>query len=132
MQNESMARPMPIVWFERCYLSALALRLVISIAHWDTVNAGSVQIALIVALLLWFGVVHRRSNVARWLVLLMFVVTAAGTLLRLGDGGLGAIWVVLALVALALQAFAAFQLLVAEAQPWFAKAQPEDPASGGE
>jgi hypothetical protein len=131
MQTEPMERPTPIVWFERCYLGALALRLIISIAHWDTVNAGGVQIALIVALLLWFGVVHRHSSVARWLVLLMFVVAAVSTLMRLGAGGLGLVWVILALVALALQALAVFQLLVAEAQPWFAKARP-DPKSGGE
>jgi hypothetical protein len=120
-----MERPMPIIWFERCYLGAVALRLLADILSWDRVNAGAVQVGLIVALLLWFGVVHRHSNVARWLVLLFFGGAAVVTLMRIAAGGLDVPTNVLTLAALGLNAVAAFLLLVPEARPWFAKPQPD-------
>jgi|GEM_PF-2200380 len=59
--------------FSRCYLAALGLQVLSSIMNWRSATPGAIQIGLILSLLLWYGVVYQRSNVARILVILCYV-----------------------------------------------------------
>jgi hypothetical protein len=69
-----LERPKSIVLFSRCYLAALALQVLGAIVNWRTATPGAIQIGLIVALLLWYGVVYQRSKVSRILLLILYPV----------------------------------------------------------
>ena len=116
-----MKRPTPIVWFERYYLGAVVLKVVVSIINWDIVDAGGVEIGIIVSLLLWFGVMYRHSAAAKWILIVLFLVYALWTLLQMSRGAYGLVAILVTLAAMVLNALAVWQLLVDDAQAWFDK-----------
>ncbi|MES2444241.1 MAG: hypothetical protein V4574_15545 [Pseudomonadota bacterium] len=119
-----MDRPAAITWFERFYLGAIALKIVVVVLNWTTANPGAAQIGLIVSLLLWFGVVYRHSAISRWLAVLFVAVTMGWGCYLIAMGAYDTLSAALALVAMVLSALAAGQLLSPGAGAWFAKDRP--------
>ena len=140
-------RPSSIVRFDRLYLASIAVGLVGNILEWpltiarlaenpDTAALGStatvaaggmIAVGVVVALLLWFFIARRGSNIARW-ILVVFTVFAIGSLaigfssgaVILDAGG------IVRIVAVALQTAAIVFLFRPDAAPWFAPAFPEE------
>jgi hypothetical protein len=117
-----LERPIAIIWFERCYLGAFAIKTLFLILNWYRVNSAVAQIGTTIALLLWFGVVHRHSTVSRWLVVAFSIWGVISFALAAASGGYGILPNCLLLVATILNAIAAFQLIDSRAEGWFAKA----------
>lgn len=115
-----MERPAPILWFSRYYLAAVALKTGAALTMWSAARAGTVQVGLTIALLLWFGIVYRRSNIARWIVLIGFVLGTLWLLLSLAQFRHPPIAVVLHVAATVFGGAAALQLVTARANDWFA------------
>ncbi|MEP9357505.1 hypothetical protein [Sphingomonas sp. KR3-1] len=123
-----MERPRPIIWFSRYYLTALALKTLGTLADWTHANAAALQIGLIVALLLWFGVVHRRSNVARWILLLAYAPSLALAILGIAGGGYIPLTVLFYIASLVFFSAAIVQLVRNRVDGWFAKTPPSPDA----
>ncbi len=123
-----MARPTPIVWFERLYLASLGLRVATAVALWRIADAGAIQIGLIVGLLLWFGVMYRHSRVAAVLVGVLFLLVGLWTLRLMVAAQAVTPVAAVYLVALTLHAAAIACLLHDSAAPWFRR-PPADPAT---
>ena len=121
-----MEHPAPITWFSRFYIAALALKTIFAIVHWDVVDAGTVQIGIIVALLLWFGVMYRHSVVSKWLIILSFVVSAIWTLGALAVGRYDVVSALVFIAAVTLNGMAAWQLIAGPAHRWFEEPHPAD------
>ncbi|WP_294327822.1 hypothetical protein [uncultured Sphingomonas sp.] len=140
-------RPSSIVRFDRLYLASIAVGLIGNILEWpltmarlaenpDTAAMGStatvaaggmIAIGVLIALLLWFFIARRGSNVAKW-ILVVFTVFAIGSLVIgfstgaviLDAGG------IVRIVAVALQAAAVAFLFRPDAAPWFAPVQVDE------
>ncbi|WP_294326725.1 hypothetical protein [uncultured Sphingomonas sp.] len=136
-------RPSSIVRFDRLYLASISVGLIGNILEWpltmarlaenpDTAALGStaavaaggmIAIGVVIALLLWFFIAQRGSNVAKW-ILVVFTVFAIGSLVLgfttgaviLDAGG------IVRLVAVALQTAAVAFLFRPDAAAWFAPA----------
>jgi hypothetical protein len=115
-----MERPAPILWFSRYYLAAVVLKTGAALTLWSAARAGTVQVGLTIALLLWFGIVYRRSNIARWIALVLFVPGTLWLLLSLAQSRYPPVAIVLHVAATIFAAAAALQLIDARANAWFA------------
>lgn len=124
-----MERPAPILWFSRFYLSGLVLRTAGTLVDWPHANAGLLQIWLMVALLLWFGVVHRGSNVARWIVLISYVPWLLWAGLSLVQMPYPPLTVVLYVASLVFFSAATVQLVAESTTGWFAAKPAPNPGA---
>ncbi|MFA6113855.1 MAG: hypothetical protein WC729_07675 [Sphingomonas sp.] len=122
-----MERPKAIVWFERCYLGAFAIKLALTIVNWDKADSAATQIGTTIALLLWFGVVYRHSNISRWIIIIFALIGAIWTCISVASGAYGWGTIVLMVVALMLNLGAALLLIGAKVEPWFEKPATDDP-----
>ena len=116
-----MERPKAIIWFARCYLGAFVIKLMLAIVNWDKVDSATTQIGTTIALLLWFGVVYRHSNVSRWIIVIYTIIGAIWTCIIAASGTYDWATNILMVVALILNLGAALQLINAEAESWFKK-----------
>ena len=122
IEGEPVERPRSIVRFERFYLGAVALKIVGAILNWDSVNAGGVQIGIIVALLLWFGVMYRHSVASKWIVVVIFLASALWALFQIMAGAYGATSTLFVMGGTMLNAVAVWYLIADNAQGWFEEA----------
>ena len=134
-------RPNPIRWFDRLFLTGLALGTAGSIANasstvtrfatnpatadfgmgfvvWTIVGSAAMN------LLIWFFISRRASNVAKWLFILMVGISLPSTLrlILTGTGAydMGASMKGLALINTVLRVAAAVMLFCPDARAWFA------------
>lgn len=140
-------RPSSIVRFDRLYLASIAVGLVGNILEWPltmarlaenpdtaalgataTVAAGGmIAVGVVIALLLWFFIARRGSNVAKW-ILVVFTVFAIGSL-AVGFSSGAVIFDaggIVRIVAVALQTAAVVLLFRPDAATWFAPAITEE------
>lgn len=138
-------RPKSIQRFDIFYLGALALGLVSTAIGWNTtmermqadaataaiatpVMLGSVIVGFGISLLLWFFTSRMRSNIARWIVVIFFVIGVLSLLFTLLNGAYpGGVTGILSILSTALQAAAVVMLFKPDAVAWF-KGQPTGPA----
>ncbi|MGH6616549.1 hypothetical protein [Sphingomonas sp.] len=125
-----MERPKAIIWFERFYLGAFAIRLLLSIVNWDKANSAATQIGTTVALLLWFGVMYRHSNISRWLIIIFAVTGAIWTCVSAASSGYGWPTGIPMFVAVILNLAAALQLIHEKVEPWFGVRGADDDPGG--
>jgi len=134
-----MVRPKSIRLFELCYLGSILVGAVNTALTWAETNA-SVEAAQVkqmlgpwfvplsavfiytLWLLLWYFTARARSNVARWVVVVFYVLSLIGFLFTLGvaaksDGATLA----LSVLSLALTTAAVFFLFRRDAAEWFGK-----------
>ena len=136
-RGTTVERPKAIIWFERCYLGAFAIKLVSTIVNWRSANSAGAQIGTTIALLLWFGVMYRHSNASRWIIITFAIITTIWACISAAAGAYGWVMGIVLLVTVILNLTAALQLISASAEPWFQKrpadesgARPDaDPAS---
>lgn len=139
-------RPASIINFERFYLGAMALGLVNSAMSWsqtqelmnspEVAAAGlgsgflftTMAIGLIIPLLLWYFIARRGSNIAKWILVVLFGLGLIGFLMSFANplmpGGLA---MILGIAGMALQAYAVYLLFQADAVAWLTGAGPVDP-----
>ena len=135
-------RPPSIVLFERLYLRGLAVGLVNSALLVTSVSEaefaaegtsffGILATALVISLLLWFFVAHRRSSIAKWILIALFALGLLGLPAILGEGvfdvtdGLTvATWL--------LQAAAIWMLFRPDSAEWFRGSHSGDAATIGD
>ncbi|MEI9852194.1 MAG: hypothetical protein WDN24_16570 [Sphingomonas sp.] len=120
-----MERPAAIVWFERCYLGAFAVKVVVAILNWSTAGSNTLQLGIIISLLLWYGVVYQHSVVSRWIIVILFVASTIGTFLLNPFATYPVGSAALVIVATISNAAATWMLMTPGAGGWF-----EKPASG--
>ncbi len=130
-------RPASIVNFERFYLGALVVGLVNNFLNWSHVqsmmNNPQVQaaglgsgflittmvIGLAIPLLLWYFIARRGSNVAKWILVVLFGLGVISFLMSFNNplmpGGLA---MILGVVAMLMQAYAVFMLFKQDAVAW--------------
>jgi uncharacterized membrane protein YeiB len=130
-------RPKSIQRFDIFYLAALALGLVNTALSWNTTMAtmqaeastaaiatpvmlGSLVIGFGISLLLWFFTSRKRSTIAKWILVVFFVLGVLSLLFTLMNGQFpGGLPGVLSVVATVLQAAAIFMLFQPDAVAWF-------------
>jgi hypothetical protein len=139
-------RPTSIINFERFYLGAMALGLVNSAMTWsqtqelmnspEVAAAGlgsgflftTMAIGLIIPLLLWYFIARRGSNIAKWILVVLFGIGLLGFLASLANplmpGGLS---MVLGIAGIAIQGYAVYMLFRPDAVAWLTGAGPVDP-----
>lgn len=144
-------RPESIVNFERFYLGALGVGLVNTALSWGATQemlasdpalgaagfgtgffVSVLGLGLIIPLLLWFFIARRGSNIAKWILTVLFVIGLLGTIpLLTGSTPLpgGTIALVLTLVATAMQAYAVFMLFKPDAVAWLKGETRVDPGT---
>ena len=126
-------RPASIVNFERLYLAAIAIGLVNTILSWDRSVAmlasqpgmdfgpgflvGTVVAGLIIQLLLWYFIARRGSSVAKWVLVLLFVL---GLIFVATSPPIGGIATILGVVTLLLDLAAIWMLFRPDARSWCA------------
>jgi hypothetical protein len=128
-------RPRSIVLFERLYLGAWALGLLNTVLNWSEtmrkldaagVEAspallyGSTAVGLLIPLILWYFIARQGSTIAKWLLVVLFVIGLASLALaaitgRLPSGLPG----IVAITASVMQAVAIWCLFRPDAWPWF-------------
>lgn len=130
-------RPTSITTFERFYLGALVVGLINNVLNWSqataVLNDPSVQaaglgtgflvstmvIGLAIPLLLWYFITRRASNIAKWILVVLFGFGLIGVLMSFSAMmAMGTLPMVLGLIALALQAYAVFMLFKPDAVAW--------------
>ena len=130
-------RPTSITTFERFYLGALVIGLINNVLNWSqataVLNDPSVQaaglgtgflvstmvIGLAIPLLLWYFITRRASNIAKWILVVLFGFGLIGVLMSFSAMmAMGTLPMVLGLIALALQAYAVFMLFKPDAVAW--------------
>lgn len=130
-------RPTSITTFERFYLGALVVGLINNVLNWSqataVLNDPSVQaaglgtgflvstmvIGLAIPLLLWYFITRRASNIAKWILVVLFAFGLIGVLMSFSAMmAMGTLPMVLGLIALALQAYAVFMLFKPDAVAW--------------
>ncbi|MDQ2877639.1 MAG: hypothetical protein M3R41_01000 [Pseudomonadota bacterium] len=136
-----MERPVSITNFERCYLGALVVGLISTAINWNTVIAmssanpaaaqfgpgfistmliGGTIIGIAIRLALWFAAARKHAVVAKWIIVVLFAISAAGlvwSLLRQSmPGGLIGVFTV---VGFLLDAAAVWFLFRPDARVWF-------------
>lgn len=130
-------RPTSIINFERFYLGALGLGLINNILNWSqataVLNDPNVQAAglgtgflvstmvlgLAIPLLLWYFIAKRASNIAKWILVVLFGFGLIGILMSFSAMmAMGTLPMVLGLVAFALQAYAVYMLFRPDAVAW--------------
>ena len=134
-----MVRPKSIRLFELCYLGSILVGAANTALTWAETNA-SVEAAQVkqmlgqwfvplsavfiytLWLLLWYFTARARSNVARWVVVVFYVLSLIGFLFSLGvaarpDG----MTLALSLLSLALTTASVFFLFRRDAAEWFGK-----------
>lgn len=131
-------RPRSIERFAKLYPISIVLGLAINLLTWSDLqafHAGTalrafgaaapvfgVFVGIAISTLLWYLIVQRRSNIARWVVVVLFAFGAIGLVWTVASGRLALdLSGLLGLVRLLVQAFAVAQLFLAESRPWFSK-----------
>ncbi|MES2441621.1 MAG: hypothetical protein V4574_02230 [Pseudomonadota bacterium] len=134
-------RPASIVQFERLYLAAMALGILVTILTWDaavtalhanpqlTAVGPAVLACIIVAiqaavLALWYFAARRRSVVAKWIISIWFVYSTVTMALALFRFGVRLDLVtVLSWASYLLRAWSVSYLFRPDAEAWFANKQ---------
>lgn len=116
-----MERPKLLVRFERLYLAAFAVKLILLVLNWATTDPGKAQIGIIASLLLWFGIMHRHSNGARWLAVGFSVVSTIWCIGNVFIGEYDLVERLLLTTIAVLNVSALLQLIKADVEPWFAR-----------
>jgi hypothetical protein len=134
-----MVRPKSIRLFELCYLGSILVGAVNTAMTWAETNS-SVEAAQVkqmlgqwfvplsavfiytLWLLLWYFTARARSNVARWVVVVFYVLSLIGFLFSLGVGARPeGMTLALSLLSLALTTASVFFLFRRDAAEWFGK-----------
>lgn len=131
-------KPNSIKLFDRFYLGALALGLANTVIHWDA-DAAALEAAesgvplgsgffilttaagFIISLLLWYFVSQRASNIARWLLTVLFGLGLVGFLAGAAMAAtmIGEAPMLLGVLGLSLEAVAVWMLFRPDAKAWF-------------
>jgi hypothetical protein len=130
-------RPASIVQFERFYLGAMGVGLINNVLSWNQTQAmmadpalnpagfgsgfqlGIMAISIAISLLLWYFIAKRGSNIAKWILVVLFGIGLIGILMSLSTMmAMGPIAMVLSLVGFAMQAYAVFMLFKPDAVAW--------------
>ena len=130
-------RPQSIELFEKVYLGSIALGLVNTALSWGALTAslknvgdgtvavgpglmvGSIVIGLIIALLLWFFIARRASNVAKWIYVVITAIGLFGVLSSLANPAAPkGLTMIGGIVVTALQVFAGWLLFKPDAAAW--------------
>ncbi len=133
-------RPTSIIWFERLFLAAIVVGLVNSLLILNgldveaagqplspTVMIGSIVIGNVINLALWYMVARRASNVARWILVVLFALGAASLAFSVLTGSYpGGIEGALGAVAWALQVLAIICLFRSDTSVWFHGEEADD------
>ena len=136
-----MERPQSIIWFERCYLGAMAVGLVNTATNWSRVQeqiaatpnsellpswffGATLALGLAISLTLWYFVARRGSVVAKWIVTVFFSIALLSVLRTAASGIVPPTLNILAVIALVLQAVGVFMLFRSDAKPWFGDSKP--------
>ena len=141
-----MTRPVSILRFERAYLVGWAIDFLLVVLTWNgsmavlessmVGAAGSMSylvqivavftaVSVLLPLIIWYFTAPRGSAVAKWIIVILFVLGVLGTLLGLLQGAaLLAPIPLISLLALALRGYGVAMLFRPDAQPWFAGAEP--------
>jgi hypothetical protein len=131
-----MGRPWEIVWFERIYLGTLALGAVQSWIAWPALVKMGGPVFVVTTQLLTFALIggltllisRRRSNIAKWILIGLFIAGLPIFIRHLLDGQLvgGGGSPVISITQLAAQ-FVALALLVTPAsRNWFKREVPAE------
>lgn len=139
-----MTRPQSIVNFERCYLGAVLLGFIATALNWKHMQAKvAVQqteamigawymptilaISLLINLLLWYFAARRGSKVAKWIVVVFFVLACFGTAMNIARHNYApGIAGVVSVAVFVLNAIAVWLLFRPDAKAWFG--EPATPA----
>ena len=130
-------RPQSIELFEKVYLGAIGVGLVNTALSWGALtaslqNAGkaavamgpglmvvSIALSLVISLLLWFFIVRRASNIAKWIYLVITAIGVFGVLSSLANPlAPRGVTMIGGFVATGLQVFAAWLLFRPDAVAW--------------
>ncbi len=132
-------RPESIIKFERLYLGALVVGVVNAVLSWSSTQAymandpalaasglgsgfliSTIVIGFAIPLLLWYFIAKRGSNIAKWILVVLFglglisMVLSFSTMMAMN----GTIGVIGALLTTALQAGAVYMLFQPDAAEW--------------
>ena len=136
-------RPKSIINFERLYLGALAIGLVNILLSWQQGQAllnnnadaravgqsviyVSIFIGLLIPLLLWYFTARRASVVAKWIVVILFVLGLISLVVNFKQTVvLTELAGILGLVGLVMQAAAVWMLFRPDAKAWFSDGRGE-------
>ncbi|CAN5366005.1 hypothetical protein BH09PSE4_BH09PSE4_09280 [soil metagenome] len=142
-----MARPQSIILFERLYLGALALGILNTALNWSAAGAiiadepalagvaswyqpVATAIGIAIPLLLWYFIARRGSPVAKWIMVVLSALAAAGLVwsLSVGSANLSLIGI-LGIITVLLNLAAAWTLFRPDAKPWFGEVPAADAAA---
>jgi hypothetical protein len=131
-------RPASIVNFERLYLGAIVVGIINTILSWEQAKATLAAqpnsailgpdflyivaaLSILVPLLLWYFIAKKASVVAKWILVVLFLLGLIGTLMTIQAGTYPqGIYAALTALTTLLQAGAVWMLFRPDAKAWFA------------
>lgn len=140
-----MIRPKSIVWFERLYLGSWFVSVIALAANWTTMQAmiadkpetkklginvmmnmviAGMGIGALITFLLWYFAARQKSVVAKWIIVVFFVIGLIGLPGVIGMFGKGEVASgLLQAFVFALHAAAVVMLFQRDARVWFGEIQ---------
>ena len=119
-------RPSSIAWFERLYIGSLAIAAAGMAAGWDATSriptlylVIGLALGLLLPLALVLLVSRMRSNIAKWVLILLFLIGLASNVAVYDPGANRTVDIVM-LVTTAMQLLAVALLFTAPARAWLA------------
>lgn len=141
-------RPPSIVGFERAYLAAIALSLLNALLNWDAMVAPlddpamratgldsnfvliSLAVGTAIALLLWYFIARRASNVAKWIYLVLLTLGLLGMVMNLANPAIPKdIVMLLSAIGALLQLYGGWLLFQPDAKAWLSGEGRVDPST---
>jgi len=144
-----VVRPNSIVWFERLYLGAWLVGLISLGVNWGTTQAAlepatkmlgsgaitnmviaGVAIGALITFVLWYFVARQGAVVAKWIVVVLFVLSLLGIpgTIRMFSNG-QALRGLFQVVVFLMQAGAVVMLFRPDSRVWFGEIRDEPPAN---
>ncbi len=137
-------RPRSVALFERLYVSSQAASILAIFLHYGTLRSAAIAngsspagpivgvfLILVISVPLWFFIVRRASNIAKWITIILFAIGLLGLPSSLSKTlAVGPAYFVLSLLALVLSIGSVIMLFKQDSVFWLksnGKALPVDP-----
>ena len=143
-------RPASIVWFERFFLASLVSGLLSTMINWSAISAAAqaargapglvtspifmiviMAISLGFSLLFWYFIARRGSKIAKWILVVFFVIGLLSLPGVLRNPLYGTGMVAMAMINYLLQFAAVVCTFRADTRDWFNGRKPVDPNAFG-
>jgi hypothetical protein len=140
-----MQRPQSIIWFERLYLSGIAVAMLNVAVNWKSLQSefsatsnsgignistmiGLFAFSLLITLAFWYYAARKRSNVSRWVITVFFalsLLSLPASLAGISEGLISPLMALLENASSILTGISVWMLFRKDSKVWFDRQKPD-------